>query len=140
MKVIKKNEVETSEYPKRIVCEHCGTELEYDKDDEFVGLWGMKCITCPECNEDCFVSDHRVEPPNWKATFDHTNSDSAVAIDDEEIQEMVDKCYERLMSPEWEVGEFYITMMGDTLVFGVTFEDDVNVYVTRDYWEDSTCL
>ena len=140
MKVIKKNEVETSEYPKRIVCEHCGAELEYDRDDEFVGLWGMKCITCPECNEDCFVSDHRVEPPNWKTTFDHTNSDSAVAIDDEEIQEMVDKCYERLMSPEWEAGEFYITMMGDTFVFGVKFEDEVNVYVTRDYWEDSTCL
>ena len=52
MKVIKKNEVETSEYPKRIVCEHCCAELEYDKDDEFVGLWGMKCITCPECMED----------------------------------------------------------------------------------------
>ena len=50
MKVIKKNEVETSEYPKRIVCDHCGAELEYDKDDEFVGIWGMKCITCPECN------------------------------------------------------------------------------------------
>ena len=52
MKVIKKNEVETSEYPKRIVCDHCGAELEYDRDDEFAGLWGMKCITCPECNED----------------------------------------------------------------------------------------
>ena len=32
MKVIKKNEVETSEYPKRIVCDHCGAELEYDKE------------------------------------------------------------------------------------------------------------
>ena len=53
---------------------------------------------------------------------------------------MVDKCYKHLMSPEWKPGEFYITMLGDTLVFGVKFEDEVNVYVTRDYWEDSTCL
>lgn len=140
MKVIKKNEVETNEYPKRIVCDHCGAELEYDKDDEFIGLWGMECVTCPECNEDCFVSDHRVESPNWKTTFDHTNSDSAVAINDEEIQGMVDKCYNRLMSPEWKVGEFYTTMCGDTLVFGIKFEDEVKVYVTRDYYEDVTCL
>lgn len=140
MKVIKKNEVETSEYPKRIVCDHCGAELEYDKDDEFVGLWGMKCITCPECNEDCFVSDHRVEPPNWKTTFDHTNSDSAVAIDDEEIQEYIDKCYARLTSDEWKSGDHYLTGSGDTMIFGVKYEDEIRVFVTRDYYEDVTCL
>ena len=140
MKVIKKNEVETSEYPKRIVCEHCGAELEYDKDDEFVGLWGMKCITCPECNEDCFVSDHRVEPPNWKVTFDHTNSDSAVAIDDEEIQEYIDKCYAKLTSDEWKPGDHYLTGSGDMMIFGVKYEDEIRVFVTRDYYEDVTCL
>lgn len=140
MKVIKKNEVETSEYPKRIVCEHCGAELEYDKDDEFVGLWGMKCITCPECNEDCFVSDHRVEPPNWKVTFDHTNSDSAVAIDDEEIQKYIDKCYAKLTSDEWKPGDHYLTGSGDTMIFGVKYEDEIRVFVTRDYYEDVTCL
>ena len=140
MKVIKKNEVETSEYPKRIVCEHCGAELEYDKDDEFVGLWGMKCITCPECNEDCFVSDHRVEPPNWKVTFDHTNSDSAVAIDDEEIQEYIDKCYAKLTSDEWKPGDHYLTGSGDMMIFGVKYEDEIRVFVTKDYYEDVTCL
>lgn len=140
MKVIKKNEVKTSEYPKRIVCEHCGAELEYDRDDEFVGLWGMKCITCPECNEDCFVSDHRVEPPNWKTTFDHTNSDSAVAINDEEIQKYIDKCYTKLTSDEWKPGDHYLTGSGDTMIFGVKYEDEIRVFVTRDYYEDVTCL
>ena len=135
MKVIKKNEVEISEYPKRIICDHCGAELEYNEEDEHNGLWGMKCVTCPVCGEEIFVSEHRAIQPTWGVTFDHTDE-----IKDEEIQEMVNKCYERLMSPEWEAGEFYITMMGDTLVFGVKFEDEVNVYVTRDYWEDSTCL
>lgn len=140
MKVIKKNEVETSEYPKRIVCEHCGAELEYDKGDEFVGLWGMKCITCPECNEDCFISDHRVEPPNWKTTFDHTNSNSAVAIDDKEIQEYIDKCYAKLTSDEWKPGDHYLMGSGDTMIFGVKYEDEIRVFVTRDYYEDVTCL
>lgn len=139
MKVIKKNEVETSEYPKRIVCDHCGTELEYDKDDEFVGLWGMKCITCPECNEDCFVSDHRVEPPNWKVTFDHVNSATAKELKNEDIQEYIDNCYKYLMN-EAKPGDFYMTGSGDTMVFGFRYEDTVDLYVTKDYYEDVTCL
>ena len=139
MKVIKKNEVKTSEYPKRIVCEHCDAELEYDRDDEFVGLWGMKCITCPECNEDCFVSDHRVEPPNWKATFDHVNSATAKELKNEDIQEYIDNCYKYLMN-EAKPGDFYMTGSGDTMVFGFRYEDTVDLYVTRDYYEDVTCL
>ena len=139
MKVIKKNEVETSEYPKRIVCDHCDAELEYDKDDEFVGLWGMKCITCPECNEDCFVSDHRVEPPNWKATFDHVNSATAKELKNEDIQEYIDNCYKYLMNVA-KPGDFYMTGSGDTMVFGFRYEDTVDLYVTRDYYEDVTCL
>lgn len=139
MKVIKKNEVETSEYPKRTICEHCGAELEYDKDDEFVGLWGMKCITCPECNEDCFVSDHRVEPPNWKTTFDHVNSATAKELKNEDIQEYIDNCYKYLMN-EAKPGDFYMTGSGDTMVFGFRYEDTVDLYVTRDYYEDVTCL
>lgn len=139
MKVIKKNEVETSEYPKRTICEHCGVELEYDKDDEFVGLWGMKCVTCPECNEDCFVSDHRVEPPNWKATFDYINSATAKELKNEDIQEYIDNCYKYLMN-EAKPGDFYMTGSGDTMVFGFRYEDTVDLYVTRDYYEDVTCL
>lgn len=140
MKVINRNEAKEADYPKRIVCDHCGAELEYNEEDEHNGLWGMKCVTCPVCGEEIFVSEHRAIQPTWGVTFNHTDEISAVKLKDEEIQEMVDKCYERLMSPEWKAGEFYITMMGDTLVFGVKFEDEVNVYVTRDYWEDSTCL
>lgn len=139
MKVIKKNEVETSEYPKRIVCDHCDAELEYDKDDEFIGLWGMKCITCPECNEDCFISDHRVEPPNWKVTFDHINSATAKELKNEDIQEYIDNCYKYLMN-EAKPGDFYMTGSGDTMVFGFRYEDTVDLYVTRDYYEDVTCL
>lgn len=139
MKVIKKNEVETSEYPKRTICEHCGAELEYDKGDEFVGLWGMKCITCPECNEDCFVGDYRIEPPNWKATFDHVNSATAKELKNEDIQEYIDNCYKYLMN-EAKPGDFYMTGSGDTMVFGFRYEDTVDLYVTRDYYEDVTCL
>ena len=139
MKVIKKNEVETSEYPKRIVCDHCGAELEYDKDDEYIGQWGMRCVTCPECMRDVFVSDHRVEPPKWYATFDHVDSATAKELKNEDIQEYIDNCYKYLMN-EAKQGDFYMTGSGDTMVFGVRYEDTVDLYVTRDYYEDVTCL
>ena len=139
MKVIKKNEVETSEYPKRTICEHCGAELEYDKDDEFIGQWGMRSVSCPECMGDVFVSDHRIEPPNWKATFDHVNSATAKELKNEDIQEYIDNCYKFLMN-EAKPGDFHITGSGDTMVFGFRYEDTVDLYVTRDYYEDVTCL
>ena len=139
MKVIKKNEVETSEYPKRIVCDHCGAEREYDKDDEYIGQWGMKCITCPECMGDVFVSDHRVDPPKWYVTFDHVNSATAKELKNEDIQEYIVNCYKYLMN-EAKPGDFYMTGSGDTMVFGLRYEDTVDLYVTRDYYEDVTCL
>ena len=38
MKVINRNEIKKAGYPKRIVCDHCGAELEYNKEDEYNGL------------------------------------------------------------------------------------------------------
>ena len=139
MKVINRNETKEADYPKRIICDHCGAELEYDKDDEFVGQWGMRSVSCPECMGDVFVSDHRIEPPNWKATFDHVNSATEKELKNEEIQEYIDNCYKFLMN-EAKPGDFYMTGSGDTMVFGFRYEDTVDLYVTRDYYEDVTCL
>lgn len=131
MKVISRSEIKEADYPKRIICDHCGAELEYNEEDEFIEMWGMKCITCPECMKDVFVSDHRVEPPNWKATFDHVNSATAKELKNEDIQEYIDNCYKYLMNE---------AKPGDTMVFGFRYEDTVDLYVTRDFYEDVTCL
>lgn len=139
MKVISRNETKEADYPKRIICDHCGAELEYDKDDEFIGQWGIRAVCCPECMKDVFVSDHRIESPNWKATFDHINSATAKELKNEEIQEYIDNCYKFLMN-EAKPGDSYMTGSGDTMVFGFRYEDTVDLYVTRDYYKDITCL
>lgn len=141
MKVIKKSEiVEKNEYPKRTFCDHCGAELEYEKDDEFIGLWGIRAVHCPECHEDTWVGEKREATPQWCSTFDHTDYSTAKELDGKEIQELVDRCYEKLTSDNWDAGDHYITQCGDTMVFGVKYEDEINVYVTQDFWEDKTCL
>lgn len=42
-----------------------------------------------------------------------------------------------LCSDGYKPGEFYATGTGNLLVLGIKWEDGVEVYVTKDYWEDS---
>lgn len=47
MKVLNQKPVAENDFPKRIKCDNCEAELEYDKDDMFIGKWGMKYVTLP---------------------------------------------------------------------------------------------
>ena len=127
-----------SEYPKRHICDECGAELEYDKEDVHIGWMGCEYVTCPACDKETAVNNQRVYPPAWTVTFHHTSAKTgAVDIEDIKIKEYVDKAVKSLCSERWKPGEFYITGTGNLLVFGIKWEDGVDIYVTKDYWEDS---
>ena len=99
---------------------------------------GCEYVTCPACNGETAVSDRRAQPPTWKTTFHHVNIDKgAVDVDDDKIREYVDKAVKHLCSDEWEPGEFYITGTGNLLVVGIKWQDGVEIYITKDYWEDN---
>lgn len=137
MRLIKSNNTE-SEYPKRHICDECGAELEYDKEDVHIGWMGCEYVTCPACSKETMVGECRVQPPTWKATFHHTSVETgAVNLKDAETQVYVDKVIKNLCSDKWKPGRFYITGTGNLLVLGIKWEDSVDVYVTKDYWEDS---
>lgn len=61
----------TIHYPRKWVCEHCASELEYEKEDVRVGALGCSYIDCPCCGHDILVEDegemtltkHNVEFP-----------------------------------------------------------------------------
>ena len=137
MRLIKSNNTE-SEYPKRHICDNCGAELEYDKEDTYVGWMGCEYVTCPACDGETAVSDQRVQPPTWKATFRHISAETGVVdIEDVKIKEYVDRAVKSLCFEKWKPGEFYATGTGSLLVVGIKWEDGVEVYVTKDYWEDN---
>lgn len=137
MRLIKSNNIEP-EYPKRHICDECGAELEYDKEDVHIGWMGYECVTCPACDSETMVSDRRVQPPTWDATFYHTNIETgAVDIEDVKIKEYVNKAVKSLCSDKWKPGEFYVTSTGNLLILGIKWENGVEIYVTKDYWEDS---
>ena len=137
MRLIKSNNIEP-EYPKRHICDECGAELEYDKEDVHIGWMGCEYVTCPACNKETMVGDQRVQPPTWKETFYHTCSDNGVFdIPDHKIGGYVDRLVKALCSDAYEPGDSMITCTGNLLVFGRKLEDSVDIYVTKDYWEDS---
>ena len=136
MKILNLNKID-SEYPKRCECENCGAELEYDKEDEWVGIFGINFVNCPNCGYEIDITDASVERTvkmTWNKTFAHTSSDNSVEISDEQIQEMVDRVYNGVKNES--DGYFYTNATGNTLVVGVKNSDSTTVYVTKDYYED----
>ncbi len=137
MRLIKSNNIEP-EYPKRHTCEECGAELEYDKKDVHIGWMGCEYVTCPACGSETVVGECRIQPPTWKATFDHVCTDTgAVDVLDHEIQEYVNKVAKVLCSDEYEPGDSAMTRTGNLLIFGRKWGDGVEIYVTKDYRKDS---
>ena len=127
-----------SEWPKRHICDNCGAELEYDEADIHIGWMGCEYVTCLNCNCETMVDSKRITSFIWKATFDHVCTDTgAIDVLDHEVQKYVNKVAKALCSDEYETGDSAITRTGNLLVFGRKWEDEVDIYVTKDYWEDN---
>ena len=134
MKVLNQRPSIKGEFPKRIRCEKCNAELEYNKDDVFIGEWGMKYIHFPCCEENILVSEDRYMPITWPTTFCHTNKENAVEIDDERVSDYVAEIKKNLMSRE--SGDYNIISTGDCFVFGYKTEEEIEIIVTKDYYSD----
>lgn len=137
MRLIKSNNIEP-EYPKRHICDECGAELEYDKEDVHIGWMGYECVTCPACDKETAVSEGRVMPPTWKTTFFHSYAaKGALDVCNQTVGEYIAKTTEILCSDKIKPGEFYITKTGNLLIIGLKWNDNIEIYVTKDYWEDT---
>lgn len=140
MRLIKSNNIEP-EYPKRHVCDECGAELEYDKEDVHIGWMGCEYVTCPACSGETMVGGCRVQPPTWKTTFYHNClDDETFGVSDHEVGNYVDAIVKALCSNKYKPGDSMITCSGNLLAFGRKGEDEVEIYIAKDYWEDNIAL
>lgn len=95
MRILKNNYIEMTEeefdnlpkpmpYPRKFVCEHCKSELEYDREDLRMGEYGCMFLDCPLCNHDNMIDDHEdniiltVDNIEFPVHFHHVNSKCAV--------------------------------------------------------------
>ena len=152
MKVLKNNykpviapQIETNSYPRKILCECCGSELEYEKEDIRIGAFGCAYIDCPLCDSDNALYDGDCELTLTKdnvefpAHFWHTCVERG-AVDccnNEEVKRAIHKAilYFRMNKYEthWstESGNLYV---GVTKYYG---DESYEVVVTKDYYETS---
>ena len=116
-----------------IICPTCENLLLYEKEDVKIGYLGCESITCPECGTEMLTTGERVMPPTFPQTFFHFGDGTKAS--DKDTQEMVNKAVDNIKKAE--VGDFYIMATGDTMVVALKYEDDIDIIVTRDYWEDT---
>lgn len=116
-------------------CENCGAELEYSEEDIDIGMFGCETIICPVCGEATFVSDRKIKPTFPKTFWGY--KENAVNCSNEEIQNFVDYVVKNLTSENSNVGDYSITGSGNTIVIGLKYEDEISIYVCKNYWEET---
>ena len=149
MKVLKNNfgkvdaiETTVNPYPRKHECENCGSELEYDKSDIYIGVYGSSHIKCPLCeyenmldgNEnDITLTKDNVEFPTH---FHHTSKYTG-AVDtcnNENIKKYVREAIEYFRINKSE--SHWFSDSGNTMVYVFRFDGDeeYEVVVTKDYY------
>lgn len=129
-------------YPRKIICEECGSELEYEKTDLRIGFLGCAFVDCPCCGRDNLIEDEdgitltkdNVEFPTH---FAHTSKENG-AVDccnNEEVKNAIHKAIDYFRNNK---NEFYWFTAHGNLYIGVSRWDGDETYevvVTNNYYE-----
>lgn len=129
-------------YPRKVVCEECMSELEYDESDIRMGTYGCMYLDCPLCGCDILLDDNE---HNLKLTkdnvqfplhFHHTSKDTG-AVDtchNEYVKQLIKEGVESLRYDK--EGHACFSGSGNTMVFVFRFDEDEDyqVFVTNDYY------
>lgn len=130
MKVLKNNfnnttnkEIKQEEsYPRKLICENCGSELEYEKSDLRMGVLGCMFVDCPLCGRNNMLEDNEesitltMDNVEFPVHFFHTSKENG-AVDicnNEEIKKRIQEaitCFRKdkeVYSWHSESGNLYI--------------------------------
>lgn len=147
MKVLKNNfsgkpikEVEHI-YPRKIKCDKCESELEYEKSDIKIGAYGCPEIICPLCGMKIPLYDEEElvltrENISFPTHFWHTSKETgAVEVPKWEIEERIRKGIDWLRNNKEEF--FWFTESGDSYVEVRRYDGDevYNIFVSKNYYE-----
>lgn len=130
-------------YPRKLECENCESELEYDKSDLEVGVYGAMHVRCPLCgylnmldgNEnDVKLTKNNIEFP---LHFSHSSVETGAveSCNNENVRYEISRAIEhfRLNKDEWHwftaYGNLYIS------VNRLSGDENYEVFVTDRRWE-----
>lgn len=149
MKVLKDNykKVEYVEeinntYPRKLVCDTCGSELEYDASDMRIGALGCMFVDCPCCGKDNMIDNEdgisltkdNVEFPTH---FFHTSKETGAAYvcNNEEVKKCINDAIDYFRKNKNEYDWF--CCYGNLYIEVKRWEGDeqYEVVVTNNYYD-----
>lgn len=152
MKVLKDNykgitkDMAKKQYPKKAICDKCGSELEYEESDITIGWLGAPYIECPCCGYDFMLDDEdggitlTVDNVEFPTHFNHTSKENAVdCLNNKEIKRYIHNAidYFRENKDEDENVFAYNTGTGNLTVhvYRYSGDEDYHVVVSGDYYD-----
>lgn len=153
MKVLKNNysdnavahetRIKVEPYPRKLICEECNSELEYDKSDLEAGIFGAMHVRCPLCeylnmldgNEnDITLTKENIKFPTH-FYYSSTETGAVDTVDNDSIKKEINRAIEyfRQNKNEWH----WYTAYGNLFIMVDRFEGDkeYNILVTDRSWE-----
>ena len=130
-------------YPRKLTCDECGSELEYEKSDLRMGEYGYMFIDCPLCGYGNMLEDHELSIKLTKDNIEfpthfHWFSKEAKAVDvcnNEYVKNNIKRAigHFRTHDDEW----YWYTGTGNTMIFvhKLDGDEEYDIYVTPDYYE-----
>lgn len=148
MKVLKNNynteinkESETNPFPRKLVCEGCGSELEYNKSDIEFGAFGCGSINCPLCKyknelyEEDEGLDLTADNIEFPVHFYHTSLDNgAVDISNEKIKDYIRKGIDYFRENKNEFYWFVETGTMFLAMWRMEGDEAYDVVVSKDHY------
>lgn len=135
----------TKPYLRKIICEHCRSELEYEKSDLRIGFLGCAYLDCPLCNRENMIEDNEnsitlskdnVEFPThfWHSS---KNTGAVDCCNDEEVKNAINRAIDYFRKNKNEYN--WYTCYGNLYVSVTRYDGDESyeVAVSNDYYETS---
>lgn len=152
MKILKDNYNNIKEtyqinpYPRNLICENCGSEIEYEKSDLRMGVYGCVHLDCPLCGYSNMLDENEesiiltVDNIEFPVHFHHTSTETG-AVDcctNEMVKEYIRKAvdYFRENKDEYDWGS-HITGNLYIHVYKYSGDEEYTIVVSNDFYETS---
>lgn len=115
-------------------CPHCQYTISYTEDEvERVDNDAMG-IYCPQCGG--AITTKHIEPFTFPDTFFYFGGENATKLNNDEIQKIIN-ITKRELQQDLKTGEYTLISKGDTIVLGFKEEDEDEIFVIKNYWQES---
>lgn len=134
----RKDNPEEYNYPRFITCDNCGSDLEIEYSDTYIGALGCLAVKCPCCSCENTIDDGiKLTKDNLRFPTHYFHFGDGVKLSNEETDKYVRECIEALRNSKNK--DFYATHSGtgDTHVFVFRYDGDEEylVYVGKGGYE-----